>query len=373
MDSKRKVVIKNLDIESGEDFETTTVDLELSDDPKASDLLSGYSPDLEDIEDPEVNVDYQDIEDVPDEEAIWSGGPLAGTVKDWKKQYGDIYVTSITYDKHIVWRVLNRAEYKQIVKKMEQLVQAGQLTTAEANLWNEETISELCMLYPKFDKNNAVGFMAGLPSLIAQELVFALESKYGNIYSVDVKGQSLVFRELTFKEYNKILYLQGLDGFSSADMEDLILSYAIIHPEDFDLMSIPPGAVSSLSQEILDISGFFTVSLAKSVLEEKRYQATEVKNLMKAFVLATISTYTPDDLENMTFSELAENVALSEKIIEIKQNMNGMEATNLTLQLIDPEEEVQKQKVSAARHNLSKKEGEAAYQDPIAQKLWSSG
>jgi hypothetical protein len=173
MDSKRKVVIKNLDIESGEDFETTTVDLELSDDPKASDLLSGYSPDLEDTEDPEVNVDYQDIEDVPDEEAIWNGGPLAGTVKDWKKQYGDIYVTSITYDKHIVWRVLNRAEYKQIVKKMEQLVQAGQLTTAEANLWNEETISELCMLYPKFDKNNAVGFMAGLPSLIAQEVLEA--------------------------------------------------------------------------------------------------------------------------------------------------------------------------------------------------------
>tara|TARA_R110000868_G_scaffold362099_1_gene624166 strand:+ start:38 stop:592 length:555 start_codon:yes stop_codon:yes gene_type:complete len=173
MDSKRKVVIKNLDIESGEDFETTTVDLELSDDPKASDLLSGYSPGLEDTEDPEANVDYQDIEDVPDEEAIWNGGPLAGTVKDWKKQYGDIYVTSITYDKHIVWRVLNRAEYKQIVKKMEQLVQAGQLTTAEANLWNEETISELCMLYPKFDKNNAVGFMAGLPSLIAQEVLEA--------------------------------------------------------------------------------------------------------------------------------------------------------------------------------------------------------
>ena len=36
-------------------------------------------------------------------------------------------------------------------------------------------------------------------------------------------------------------------------------------------------------------------------------------------------------------------------------------------------EEVEKQKVSAARHNLSKKEGEAAYQDPIAQKLWGSG
>ena len=209
--------------------------------------------------------------------------------------------------------------------------------------------------------------------MIDPELVFTLKSKYGNIYSVDVKSQTLVFRELTFKEYNKILYLQGLDGFSSADMEDLILSYAIIYPENFDLMSISPGAVSSLSQEILNISGFFTVSLAKNILEEKRYEATEVKNLMKAFVLATISTYTPDDLENMTFSELAENVALSEKIIEIKQNMNGMEPTNLTLQLIDPQEEVEKEKIKAARHNLSKKEGEAAYQDPIANKLWGSG
>lgn len=209
--------------------------------------------------------------------------------------------------------------------------------------------------------------------MIDSDLVFALKNKYGNIYSVDIKGQTLIFRELTFKEYNKILYLQELEDFSSADMEDLILSFAIIYPEQFDTMRIPPGAVSSLAQEILDISGFFSVKVAKATLESKRFEATEVKNLMKAFVLATISTYTPDDLENMTFSELAENVALSEKIIEIKQNMNGMEPTNLTLQLIDPQEEVEKQKVSAARHNLSKKEGEAAYQDPIAQKLWGSG
>ena len=91
---------------------------------------------------------------------------------------------------------------------------------------------------------------------------------------------------------------------------------------------------------------------------------------MKAFVLATITTYSPEDLDKMTFSQLAEMVALSEKIIEIKQNINGIESTNITLQLIDPEEESAKQKQSAARHNLSKKTGVADYQDPIAQKLW---
>ncbi len=135
-------------------------------------------------------------------------------------------------------------------------------------------------------------------------------------------------------------------------------------------MTIPPGIVANLSSEILDISGFFSASVAKRILEEKRYEATEVKNLMKAFVLATITSYAPEDLEDMTFSELAEKVALSEKIIEIKQNANGMESTDLKIQLIDPEEEEQKQKISAARHNLSKKDGEAAYEDPIAQKLW---
>ena len=169
MDNKRKVVVSNIDIESNEDSKTAVIDLSLED----TDKVNENNLDDMQFDAIEDDSDYKDIEDVPDEEEIWENGPKAGLIKEWKKQYGDIYVTSITYDKHVVWRVLNRAEYKQIVKKMEQLVQAGQLSTAEANLWNEETIAELCMLYPKFDKNNSTGFMAGLPSLIAQEVLEA--------------------------------------------------------------------------------------------------------------------------------------------------------------------------------------------------------
>lgn len=206
--------------------------------------------------------------------------------------------------------------------------------------------------------------------MLTADVIFSLKNKYGNIYSVNIKNETVVFRELTFKEYDKILYLKNLDTIDSSDIEDIILEYAVIYPEGFNTLSIPPGVVSNLSSEILDISGFYSASLAKRVLEEKRFEANEVKNLMKAFVLATISTYSPEDLENMTFSELAEKVALSEKIIEIKQNANGMESTDLKIQLIDPEEEELKKQASAARHNLSKKDGEASYEDPIAQKLW---
>ena len=173
MENKRKVVLQNLEIEDTNTSQEINFTLSGSDDLEAIDVeLEDDQEFLEDIAEEEQK-QYTDIEEVPDEEEIWKDGPKAGIVKEWKKQYGDIYVTSITYDKHVVWRVLNRAEYKQIVKKMEQLVQSGQLSTAEANMWNEETIAELCMLYPRFDKANAVGFMAGLPSLISQEVLEA--------------------------------------------------------------------------------------------------------------------------------------------------------------------------------------------------------
>lgn len=91
---------------------------------------------------------------------------------------------------------------------------------------------------------------------------------------------------------------------------------------------------------------------------------------MKAFVLATISSDTPEFLDSLTYSQLASRVALAEKIIEVQQAMRAIEPTNVTLQIIDPEEEANKEKVSAARHDASKSEGAAGYNDPIAQKLW---
>lgn len=127
---------------------------------------------VEPAEEP-VQEQSKSIEDLDDAQEIWDGGPNAKKIKEWKEIYGDIYVTSLSFDKHIVWRVLSRLEYKNLVKKMEQLVQAGQLSSAEANMWNEESISELCILYPQYDRNNTAGIMAGVPSLISQEVLEA--------------------------------------------------------------------------------------------------------------------------------------------------------------------------------------------------------
>lgn len=202
------------------------------------------------------------------------------------------------------------------------------------------------------------------------DILFNLKSSYGNLYSVKIRNIDVIFRELTFAEYKKISYLDASEGTTYADVEDYILENAIVYPENFDVNKIPAGNVSILANDILDISGFHSVKIAKNIMELKRHEANEVKNLMKAFVLATITSYSPEDLENMTFSQLAEKVALSEKIIEIKQGINGIEPTNISLQLIDPEEEAEKERERAKKHNLAKLPGAAEYDDPIAKKLW---
>lgn len=163
-DVNRKVTIKNLPEEADSIGAEEVVEI------TPDDLPSQEAAEIMDEATEDVPVT---VEDLPDEELIWPGGPTAGQIKLWKKEYGDVYVTSITYEKHFAWRTLNRLEYKNLMKKMSQLVQAGQLTEAEASLWNEEAIAEICILYPAFDKQSLVAEMAGLPSLIAQEVLEA--------------------------------------------------------------------------------------------------------------------------------------------------------------------------------------------------------
>lgn len=113
------------------------------------------------------------VEDLDPSEPIWEGGPTAGDIVGWKKQFGDVYVTSISMEQHVVWRTMNRLEYKNHVKNMEKLGQNNQIGQADIAMLNEELIAEMCILFPKFDRSQLVEEMAGIPSIIAQEVMEA--------------------------------------------------------------------------------------------------------------------------------------------------------------------------------------------------------
>jgi hypothetical protein len=168
MSQNRKVIVKTDDPEMAEMAGADSVETFSVTDQPADDETVVIREDF--VVDPS---EATSVEQLADDVEIFDNGPTAGQIKIWKREFGEVYVTSVSFDKHIVWRVLSRIEYKHLVKKMEQLMQAGQMSTAEANMWNEEAIAELCILFPSYDKRSLTEDMAGLPSLIAQEVLEA--------------------------------------------------------------------------------------------------------------------------------------------------------------------------------------------------------
>jgi hypothetical protein len=107
----------------------------------------------------------------PDEKLWDPDGPTKAMIDEWKATYGDVYVTSVTPERHYVWRTLRRSEYRELVQRLEKQIADG-VSSAVANMNNEESASEICILYPKYshiDPSN----MAGVASVIAQEIMEA--------------------------------------------------------------------------------------------------------------------------------------------------------------------------------------------------------
>lgn len=126
----------------------------------------------DDVEDDDEE-EFITVESLDPSEPLWDGGPTAGEVTAWKEEHGEVYVTSITMDKHIIWRPLTRGEYKSHIQEMEDLIDSGKLTAAKASLWNEETVAETCILFPKFSREDKTTGLAGVPSIISQEVMEA--------------------------------------------------------------------------------------------------------------------------------------------------------------------------------------------------------
>lgn len=135
---------------------------------------------IDDLEEEIDEVDVEDdmspansIEDLPSDQILWPNGPTAGHVKEWKAQYGDVFITSFNYDTHVAWRTLGRLEYKGILKTLERIAQANEISETELELLQEEIISSTCMLFPDMKDKEFDDELAGLPAIVSQQVLEA--------------------------------------------------------------------------------------------------------------------------------------------------------------------------------------------------------
>lgn len=192
--------------------------------------------------------------------------------------------------------------------------------------------------------------------------------QYGNIFGADYRGGDLIFRPLTASEYDQVLESEAKDGTTRA--EELALEFAILEPEDIGslLDGMPAGYVSSLCDSVVSNSGWGNPKYAKNKLNQLREESQDVRFMMKAFVLSVMTGYTEEQLDDLTFDQLAAKVVLAEQVISIQQQSIGVDIP-LLLEPVDPEEEAMKQEQEKQKHAARNKPGQAGYDDPIARKL----
>lgn len=134
--------------------------------PEVLEELKKVEEVIEAVADPEVKPRDPDAE-------LYKNGPTWRQIEGWKAQYGDIYVTAVAEEKYIIWRTLTRSEYRLLVRALESSVASGKASQAEANLDNEEAVAQTCMLHPKMSAADMNGDMAGIPSIISQQVLEA--------------------------------------------------------------------------------------------------------------------------------------------------------------------------------------------------------
>lgn len=127
------------------------------------------------VEDEDLFLDEEtsgiDIADLPPDTVLWDDGPTAGQVLEWKNKHKNVFITNVTYEKHIVWRTLLRSEYKQLVREIESVLADGKMTQSEANMYNEELTCTICCLFPKYNLSDLETEDAGVPSIVSQQIM----------------------------------------------------------------------------------------------------------------------------------------------------------------------------------------------------------
>jgi len=196
----------------------------------------------------------------------------------------------------------------------------------------------------------------------------AWKRTYENIYSLHVRGIDYVFRALTFTEFDGL----RASGSDAVDLEDEVVAIAILDPPEGPPSNAVAGVVTVLAKEILETSGFGSIARRKELLETHRAAAeTDLRTMMKAFVLSTMPVYREEELDAMTFESLARKVVLAEHVLKVQQASVGIDNA-LRVEIVDPEDEEEAMEEAKRKHAASKPPGTASFDDPIAARLHSA-
>lgn len=136
----------------------------------SNDALEEDEPVETELPPEELIADASSLEDLDPESELWEGSPKVKQFIKWKEEYPKgVYLTSIDFDDHVVWRPMKRSEYGRISTEIEN--QLGEMSETEITMLNEEMICRTCVLFPDMEKTDFDDMLAGVPTLVSQQIL----------------------------------------------------------------------------------------------------------------------------------------------------------------------------------------------------------
>lgn len=155
-----------------------------------------------------------------------------------------------------------------------------------------------------------------------------LKFQHGRLFKVvtPITKIDVYFRLISKNEYDNYIGMAPNREIMNLEAEDYLLSRAIVAPPFGHLEdSLLAGEYHTIAEAIVVRSGFHELSDFVNELKAKRLQSQTLIEQIMGFICKAFPIYTIQNLEDMTYTELARLLALSETMMGIKLEVPGAE------------------------------------------------
>jgi hypothetical protein len=146
--------------------------------------------------------------------------------------------------------------------------------------------------------------------------ILSWKIKYSDIFLLDIKENTYIFRIFTKGEYLNILSLQNT---IKDDIEDYIINNCILYPEDkSDIDKTLAGEIDYLIKTIIKLSGFAEYGDIFSDIEKYRESTKILDNQIVILICKAFPHLKPEDIDKFNYHKLLRYLTLSEAILDTK-------------------------------------------------------
>lgn len=147
----------------------------------------------------------------------------------------------------------------------------------------------------------------------------ALRTKgHKEIYFVEIGGRDILFRPLTFNEYELVTELEQHTG--GPEINDMLVRFVVLNDADAFMSTCKAGDVDKLAQAAIDMSAFRDPNVFIEKVEKFRREAESLETVITTYICSVFHTIAPNDVRNMTMEQQLELFAQAEQALGVPVN-----------------------------------------------------